>query len=58
MNQNRNPKNVKSLNVTIRMTKADIEKLDMIADYNDISRANAMRALIRKSRANTKLLKD
>ena len=58
MNQNRNPKNVKSLNVTIRMTEADIEKLDIIADYNDISRANAMRALVRKSRANTRLLKD
>tara|TARA_R110000796_G_scaffold22802_1_gene65751 strand:+ start:285 stop:461 length:177 start_codon:yes stop_codon:yes gene_type:complete len=58
MNQNRNPKNVKSLNVTIRMTEADIEKLDIIADYNDISRANAMRALVRKSRVNSKLLKD
>jgi len=58
MNQNKNPKSVKTQNVTVRMTEADIEKLDIIADHNCISRANAMRALIRKSRANTKLLKD
>ena len=58
MNRNRNPKNVKTHNLTIRITAEDMQKLDAVADYNDITRANAMRGLIRKSRANTKLLKD
>ena len=58
MNRNRNPKNVKTQNLTIRITDEDMQKLDAVADYNDITRANAMRALIRKSRANTRLLKD
>lgn len=58
MNRKNDKDLVKSKNLTIRLTQSELHKLDAVADYNNITRANAMRGLIRKSRANTRLLKD
>mgnify|MGYP003143913638 CR=1 FL=1 len=58
MNKKNNPKNVKNINVTIRMTASDIQKLDSIVECSKLTRANVLRALVNKSKPCTKLRKD
>tara|TARA_R110000796_G_scaffold123612_2_gene237953 strand:+ start:445 stop:609 length:165 start_codon:yes stop_codon:yes gene_type:complete len=51
-------KDTKDLNVTIRMSKRDRVKLELIASYNEISQGNVIRALINNAVPCEELTKD
>lgn len=58
MNRKANPEDVKAVQITIKLTQADKDKLDAIAECSKITQGNVIRALIKKSRPCARLSKD
>ena len=58
MKKAKNPQDVKNINVTIRMTIADMQKLNEIVQCTKLSKGNVIRSLIHKSKPCVKLKKD
>ena len=58
MRKRKDPKDVKDVNVTIRMNKADMQKLREIVECTKLSKGNVIRSLIHKSKPCVKLKKD
>ena len=58
MRKKKDPQDVKNVNVTIRMNKADMQKLSEIVECTKLSKGNVIRSLIHKSKPCVKLKKD
>lgn len=50
MNRKANPEDVKKLQITIRLTKADLDRLEMMSSCNEITRGSVIRTLIHKNK--------
>ena len=49
MNKKANPEEVKAVQITIKLTQEDKDKLDAVAKRNSITRSNVLRELIKRS---------
>ena len=58
MRKTKDLKDIKNINVTIRMTVADMQKLNEIVQCTKLSKGNVIRSLIHKSKPCVKLNKD
>ena len=58
MKKAKNSKEIKNVNVTIRMAASDMQKLNEIVQCTKLSKGNVIRSLIHKSKPCVKLKKD
>ena len=50
MNKKANPEDVKKLQITIKLTRSDLDRLEMMANCNEITKASVIRTLIWKTK--------
>ena len=58
MNKKANPEDVKAVQITIKLTQLEKDKLDAIAKCNKITQGNVLRELVKRSRTCARLTKD